>query len=136
MKLALLDHVEQRGCAPFHEANVDFRMLAQITIQRGRDDAFHGHGRGSYCKRPATTFAERLCVCRKGLDFSKHIAAVHEQVLAFARQTQATAGAVEEPDSQRRFQLAYTARQCGLREVHFSGRSGDATGVVDCNKRA
>jgi hypothetical protein len=136
MKLTLLDKVQKGVCSTFDEANVDILLLAPITMQHGREDALHGHGRGSYRKRPATPFSERLCARHKGLAFSKHIAAVHEQALAFARQTQATAGAVEEPDSQGRFQLAYTARQCRLREVHFSRRSGHAAGVVDRNKRA
>jgi len=58
MKLALLHLVEKRGCSTFDQAHVDLLMLAQVTMQHGRNDAPHGHGRASYCKRPATTLAE------------------------------------------------------------------------------
>jgi hypothetical protein len=136
MKLAFLDLVQKRGCAPFDDPNVDFFVRAQITTQHGRDDALHRHGRGAYRESPATTFAERLSARHERLGFGEHVAAVHEQALAFARQAQTTASAVEKPDSERRFQLAYTARQCRLREVHFSRGARHATRVVDSHERA
>src|SRR4051812_29264487 len=105
VKLAFLDLIEKRRCSTFDEANVDPFMLAQVTTHDRCDYALHGHGRGSYRERPATARSQRLCARHKGLCFSKHIAAVREQGLAFTRQTQATASTVEEPHAQCQFEL-------------------------------